>query len=170
MAYGQVIRDLGGDVSTEASFDISATHLLCIRLSRNDKILGSIAAGKWVLHCMYLRDSELEGKFLDVSINYRYVSCSSRVHDNPFILLIIIYCQEEKYEWGNPKSSGVIPDPTGEIEETIAAAAYKWRLKLLKEPSGPFHNMVALLLTAADKYDQFQRLIEAGGGKVVQAR
>lgn len=82
----------------------------------------------------------------------------------------IIYWQEEKYEWGNPKSKGIIPDPTDKVEETIAAAAYRWRLRLLKEPNRPFHNMVALLLASGDKYDQFKRLIEAGGGKVVQAR
>lgn len=64
-----MIRDLDGDVSSDACFDISATHLLCIRPSRNEKMLGSIASGKWVLHCMYLRDSEQEGKFLDVSID-----------------------------------------------------------------------------------------------------
>ncbi|KOC70830.1 DNA topoisomerase 2-binding protein 1-A [Habropoda laboriosa] len=141
-AYEQVIKDLGGEVAMDTCFDISATHLLCIRPSRNEKMLGSIASGKWILHCMYLRDSEEEGKFLD----------------------------EEKYEWGNPKSKGIIPDPNGEIEETIAAAAYKWRLQLLKEPNGPFHKMVALLLASGDKYDQFKRLIEAGSGTVVQAR
>nr|XP_012145489.1 PREDICTED: DNA topoisomerase 2-binding protein 1 [Megachile rotundata]XP_012145498.1 PREDICTED: DNA topoisomerase 2-binding protein 1 [Megachile rotundata] len=141
-AYEKVIKDLGGDVSSDPSFDITATHLLCIRPSRNEKMLGSIASGKWVLHCMYLRDCEQEGKFLN----------------------------EEEYEWGNPKSRDVIPEPNGEIEEIIAAAAYRWRLKLLKEPNGPFCNMVALLLVSGDKYDQFQRLIEAGGGKVVQAR
>ncbi|XP_053987839.1 DNA topoisomerase 2-binding protein 1-A isoform X1 [Hylaeus volcanicus] len=141
-SYEQVIRDLGGDVSMDANFDISATHLLCLRPARNEKMLGSIASGKWVLHCMYLRDSEQEGEFLD----------------------------EEKYEWGNPKSKGIIPDPSGEIEVMIAAAAYRWRLQLLKEPLGAFNNMVALLLVSGEKYDQFKRLIEAGGGKVVQAR
>lgn len=91
---------------------------------------------------MYLRDSEANGNFLD----------------------------EEKYEWGNPKSKGIIPDTTGEVENAIAAAAHRWRIKLLKEPYGPFHDMVALLLASEEKYDQFKRLIEAGGGTVVQAR
>ncbi|XP_035738544.1 DNA topoisomerase 2-binding protein 1-A-like isoform X1 [Vespa mandarinia] len=140
--YEEVIRNLGGDVVNDGSFDPSATHLMCLRPSRNEKMLGSIAAGKWVLHCMYLRDSEANGNFLD----------------------------EEKYEWGNPKSKGIIPDPTGEIENAIAAAAHRWRIKLLKEPYGPFHDMVALLLASEEKYDQFKRLIEAGGGTVVQAR
>lgn len=43
-------------------------------------------------------------------------------------------------------------------------------MKLLKEPYGPFNDMVALLLASEEKYDQFKRLIEAGGGTVVQAR
>ncbi|CAL1689646.1 unnamed protein product [Lasius platythorax] len=140
--YEQSILELGGDVSTDPKFDNSATHLLCIRLSRNEKMLGSIAAGKWLLHCSYLRDCEQEGRFLD----------------------------EEKYEWGNPKSKGTIPEPSGEIEQAIAAAAYKWRLRLQKEPDGPFSDIVALLMVSEDKYDQFKRLIEAGGGSVTQAR
>ncbi|XP_015595302.1 DNA topoisomerase 2-binding protein 1-A isoform X2 [Cephus cinctus] len=141
-AYEEVIKILGGEVSTEQNFDMSATHLLCIRPSRNEKMLSSIAAGKWVLHCTYLRDCEQQGKFID----------------------------EEKYEWGNPKSKGVIPEPTGETEKLIAAAAYKWRIKILQEPGGAFQNMVALLLVQKEKYDQFQRLICAGGGVVVQAK
>ncbi|XP_029163393.1 DNA topoisomerase 2-binding protein 1-A isoform X2 [Nylanderia fulva] len=141
-AYEQVILELGGDVSTDPKYDNNATHLLCIRLSRNEKMLGSIAAGKWLIHCSYLRDCEQEGRFLD----------------------------EEKYEWGNPKSKGMIPEPNGEIEQAIAAAAYKWRLRLQNESNGPFSDMVALLMVSEDKYDQFKRLIEAGGGSVTQAR
>ncbi|KAL6258449.1 hypothetical protein P5V15_010405 [Pogonomyrmex californicus] len=141
-AYERVIKDLGGDVSTDANFDNSATHLLCTRLSRNEKMLGSIAAGKWVLYCTYLRDSEREGRFLD----------------------------EEEYEWGNPKSKDKIPEPNGEMETAIAVAAYKWRLRLQKELHGPFSDIVALLMVSEEKYDQFKRLIEAGGGVVIQAR
>ncbi|XP_015175176.1 PREDICTED: DNA topoisomerase 2-binding protein 1 isoform X3 [Polistes dominula] len=141
LIHEQVIRKLGGVVVTDQNFDPSATHLMCLKLSRNEKLLGSIAAGKWVIHCMYLRDSEANGNFLD----------------------------EEKYEWGNPKSKGIIPDPVGEVNCAIAAAAYRWRLKLLKEPRGPFHDIVALLFASAEKYVQFERLIEAGGGTVVEA-
>lgn len=82
-----------------------------------------------------------------------------------------IISQEEEYEWGNPKSKGTIPEPNGEIEQAIAAAAYRWRLKLLKKPdSFPFSDIVALLMVSEDKYNQFKRLIEAGGGTVIQAR
>lgn len=137
-----MIQSLGGEVSTDSNFDETATHLLCIRPSRNEKMLGSIASGKWVLHCLYLQDSELEGKFVD----------------------------EERYEWGNPLSKDVIPTPNNETEKAIAAAAHKWRLKLMEQPFGPFHGMVALLMVANERYNQFKRLIEAGGGKVVQAK
>ncbi|KAH0952086.1 hypothetical protein HN011_008630 [Eciton burchellii] len=141
-AYERVIKELDGDVSTDMNFDNSATHLLCIRLSRNEKMLGSIAAGKWILHCSYLRDSEREGRFLN----------------------------EEEYEWGNPKSNGKIPEPNSEMEQVIATAVYRWRNKLLCEPNGPFSDMIALLMVSEEKHDQFKRLIEAGGGSVIQAR
>lgn len=81
-----------------------------------------------------------------------------------------VILKEEKYEWGNPKSVGVIPEPVGDIEKAIASAAYRWRLKLLDEPGGAFKDMVAILLVQGEKYNQFTRLIEAGGGTVVQAR
>ncbi|XP_018339764.1 PREDICTED: DNA topoisomerase 2-binding protein 1-A isoform X3 [Trachymyrmex septentrionalis] len=142
IVYEQVIRDLGGDVSTDTNFDNSATHLLCIRLSRNEKMLSSIASGKWILHCSYLQDSKREGRFLD----------------------------EEEYEWGNPKSKNKIPEPSSKLENAIGAAVYKWRLKLQKESYGPFSNIVALLMVSEEKYDQFKRLIEAGGGLVMQAK
>ncbi|XP_020299565.1 DNA topoisomerase 2-binding protein 1 isoform X3 [Pseudomyrmex gracilis] len=141
-AYERIIKELGGNVSTDANFDNSATHLLCVRLSRNEKMLGSIAAGKWILYHSYLRDSEQEGRFLD----------------------------EEEYEWGNPKSQKKIPQPNSDMEQAIATAAHRWRLKLQKEPDGPFSDMVALLMVSDEKYDQFKRLIEAGGGLVTQAR
>jgi len=78
--------------------------------------------------------------------------------------------KEEEYEWGNPKSKHIIPEPNDETEQAIAAAAYKWRIKLRQEPDGPFFGMVALLMLSGEKYDQFKRLIEAGGGSVMQAR
>lgn len=78
--------------------------------------------------------------------------------------------QEEEYEWGNPKSKGKIPESNGEIENAIAAAAYRWRVKLQKQLDSPFSDIVALLMVSEEKYDQFKRLIEAGGGMVMQAK
>ncbi|XP_046481485.1 DNA topoisomerase 2-binding protein 1 isoform X1 [Neodiprion pinetum] len=140
--YEKVIVELGGDFSKEPNYDMSATHLLCMKPARNEKLLASIAAGKWVLHCYYLRDSEEAGMFLD----------------------------EEKYEWGNPKSENIIPNPTTDTESQIAAAAHRWRLKLTTNPGGAFRDMVALLIGPKERCQQFQRLICAGGGTVVEAR
>lgn len=39
-----------------------------------------------------------------------------------------------------------------------------------EELNGPFSDMVALLMVSKEKYDQFKRLIEAGGGLVMQVR
>lgn len=52
----------------------------------------------------------------------------------------------------------------------IMNAAYRWRLKLLKNPGGAFCDIVAILETQKEKKDQFERLINAGGGIVVEAK
>ncbi|XP_011313192.1 DNA topoisomerase 2-binding protein 1 isoform X2 [Fopius arisanus] len=137
-----LIRKLGGEVSAESVFDDSATHLLCLRPSRNEKMLGSIAGGKWVLHPSYLRACETAGHFVD----------------------------EEKYEWGNPLNEGYVPHIEVENEKTSAAAAHRWRLALKNSKRRAFQGMVAMLIMNQDKYEQFERLIKAGGGIVVQAK
>lgn len=71
-SYESAIINLGGELSTEANFDPTATHLLCTRPLRNEKLLASIAAGKWVLHCSYLKLCVEEGKFIDVSLSNEY--------------------------------------------------------------------------------------------------
>ncbi|XP_063973163.1 DNA topoisomerase 2-binding protein 1 isoform X2 [Diachasmimorpha longicaudata] len=140
--YEALIIKLGGEVSTQSVFDDSATHLLCIRPSRNEKMLGSIAGGKWVLHSSYLRDCEVANRFID----------------------------EERYEWGNPLNEGVVPPIEADSEKTIAAAAHRWRLALENSRNAAFEGIVAMLIVNKDKYDQFERLIRAGGGTVVHAK
>ncbi|XP_033225645.1 DNA topoisomerase 2-binding protein 1 isoform X2 [Belonocnema kinseyi] len=140
--YENLIKALGGEVSMENTFDSTATHLLCIKPARNEKTLGSIASGKWILHCTYIKDSADAKMFLD----------------------------EEKYEWGNPLSVKSLGPLTNETEKAIASAAHRWRVKLSIEPGGAFEGMVALLMVPEEKYDSFERLIVAGNGTVVQAR
>ncbi|KAK0170881.1 hypothetical protein PV328_008672 [Microctonus aethiopoides] len=106
----EIIKHLGGEVSQDATFDATATHLLCVKPSRNEKMLDSIAAGKRILHCSYLRDCER------------------------------------------------------------AAAANRWRVKLQGTGKCAFNGMVAMLMMPNEKHDQLARLIEAGGGTVVQAK
>ncbi|KAJ8681698.1 hypothetical protein QAD02_017490 [Eretmocerus hayati] len=136
----KVILDLGGEVSTGSAFDNSATHLICMKPSRNEKILSSIAAGKWVLHYRYIEACDNEKRFVN------------------------------EFELGNPKSKGVIPDPENESENAIMKAVYRWRQKLLKDPGGAFRHIVALLITPKEKKEQFERLICAGGGMVIDAK
>lgn len=52
----------------------------------------------------------------------------------------------------------------------IMSAAHRWRLRLLKDPGGAFRGMVALLIVPQEKREQFERLIHAGGGIVVEAK
>ncbi|XP_034950082.1 DNA topoisomerase 2-binding protein 1 isoform X2 [Chelonus insularis] len=139
--YEKIIKELGGEVSTVGNFDITATHLLCLRPTRNEKMVGSIASGKWILHCSYVRECEKAGKFID----------------------------EDEFEWGNPRSI-YASELDNEQERQLALAAHKWRIKLSGKNSGAFHDMVAMLMVSKEKYATFERLIKAGGGTVVEAK
>lgn len=63
----EMIEYLGGSVSEQAEVDPTATHLLCAAPGRSEKMLGSVAAGRWVLHPAYVARSRTVGKFLPVS-------------------------------------------------------------------------------------------------------
>lgn len=66
--YIELIESVGGIISDQITlFDEASTHLICPILSRNEKMLASVAAGKWVLHTSYLEDSAKAGHFLNVS-------------------------------------------------------------------------------------------------------
>lgn len=73
--------------------------------------------------------------------------------------------QEELFEWGNPKAN------LDKIGNEMAAAAYRWRIKLQTIPFeipavGAFKDFRAILPPSA-KYEQLKTLLEAGGGVVV---
>lgn len=63
-----IITSLGGEVSRTTDFDPDATHVVCLKPGRNEKLLGSIAGGKWVVHVNYILDSESNEAFLNVSL------------------------------------------------------------------------------------------------------
>lgn len=140
-ACAAIIEKLGGVFLEASHYDPSCTHLVVSKVGCNEKLLTSIAAGKWVLHPNWIVDSEKEGRFLD----------------------------EQLYEWGNP-SSVVTMSPSQAITEDeshIAAAAHYWRVNRSKGVSdGPFHGITAALCLG-NKNGSFQRLLEAGGGEVV---
>ncbi|KAH8385482.1 hypothetical protein KR093_010816, partial [Drosophila rubida] len=93
------IRGLGGTVCHNlASYDPDCTHLLCERPNRGEKLLGCMAAGKWILTVQYIEQCHARGAFLD----------------------------EALYEWGSPKALD-LPALSPE-EQPIAVAAHRWRV------------------------------------------
>ncbi|EDV99778.1 DNA topoisomerase 2-binding protein 1-A [Drosophila grimshawi] len=95
------IRMLGGQICQNLSnYDPACTHLLCEHPNRGEKLLGCMAAGKWVLHISYIDQCHARGVFLD----------------------------ECQYEWGNPKALNLPTLPPE--EQQIAAAAHRWRTEL----------------------------------------
>ncbi|CAH2269810.1 jg1105 [Pararge aegeria aegeria] len=133
----EMIRYLGGDISEGGELDLEATHLLCSAPGRSEKMLGSVAAGKWVLHPAYVARSRAAGKFLP----------------------------EEEYEWGNPIAT-CLPSLSG-AEKTLGRAAHRWRSSRASGNPGPFAGMTALLHVPAARKRLLTRLLEAGEGTSV---
>ncbi|EDS34036.1 DNA topoisomerase 2-binding protein 1 [Culex quinquefasciatus] len=74
--------------------------------------------------------------------------------------------QEDKYEWGNPNATDL--PPLEPIEMTVAKAAFNWRKRIVREAGkhdGVFTGFRVLLM--APKKEQFIRLIQSGGGYVI---
>lgn len=92
------IKGLGGNICQNlVNYDPACTHLLCERPNRGEKLLGCMAAGKWVLNIQYIEECHARGAFLD----------------------------ETLYEWGSPKALN-LPVLSPE-EQLIAVAAHRWR-------------------------------------------
>ncbi|XP_063890683.1 DNA topoisomerase 2-binding protein 1 [Helicoverpa armigera] len=129
-----MIAHLGGEVCEGAELDPEATHLLCAAPGRSEKMLGSIAAGRWVLHPVYVAKSRAAGTFLP----------------------------EEEYEWGNPLAT-CLPPLSG-AERSLARAAHRWRSARESGAPGPFAGVVALLHVPPPRRRLLARLVTAGGG------
>ncbi|XP_053601889.1 DNA topoisomerase 2-binding protein 1-A [Plodia interpunctella] len=131
----EMIQYLGGEVCDGAELDPEATHLLCAAPGRSEKMLGSVAAGRWVLHPAYIPRSRVNGRFVT----------------------------EEEYEWGNPLAT-CLPSLTG-AEHILARAAYRWRSNRASGRPGPFTGVVALLHVPPARKRLLQRLVIAGDGQ-----
>lgn len=138
-ALVQKIQDLGGLLPSKPNeYDKACTHILCGKPNRGEKNLSEIAAGKWLLCIKYVEDSSEAGYFLD----------------------------EEKFEWGNP--AAVDLPPLEATERSVAKAAFNWRKRIISEADkhdGVFTGFRVLLM--APKKEQFIRLIQSGGGYVI---
>lgn len=155
------IESLGGQVSNLSNYDPACTHLLLpSKPSRNEKTLSCIAAGKWILHASYVEESVNKGAFLNVWVLTLYF------HIFFFSISRIVVFQEEEFEFGNPKSSRKLTSLGIEIDQRITAIHW-WRKEIQKRGYGAFNDMRAIVV--AMKRDPLVRVIEAGGGKVIEA-
>lgn len=124
-------------MSESNNFEYGITHLVCQSLSRNEKVLASIASGKYIVHTSYLTESKKAGKFLE----------------------------EECYEYGSPKMLSNIADvKSTNLNQKVV---HWWRNKINEDKKGAFHNWRVLIFHRSK--EQMQRLVEAGGGVVVNS-
>lgn len=134
----EAVAKLGGEVNTKGYFEPSTTHIITAKVNRSEKMLGCIAAGRWVLHPSYLKDS------LDAGL----------------------WLQEENYEWGNPENKFL--DLTGDgLDVRMSVASRRRRLAEMRGEPRIFNGIQAFLGLPSQKQGPFSRLLIAGGGRVL---
>lgn len=117
-----------------------------------------MAAGKWILHTSYVTESHKANKLLDVFCCFFY----------RFTVYCMHYFQEELFEYGNPKASTNISIRFDEETETRIKSIHWWRKEVSRRGYGAFRDMRAIIV--ANKKEMMVRVIEAGGGMVVDAK
>jgi hypothetical protein len=75
--------------------------------------------------------------------------------------------QEENFEFGNPKSKENIPMTSDAENEHRIQCIHWWRKEIARRGYGAFNDMRAIVV--AQKREPIVRVIEAGGGTVVDA-
>lgn len=140
---GKLIEECGGKVSPVQYFDKNATHLISMDLTRDEKLMASITAGLWVLHPSYVDELEIVRDVHKIS--------------------------EELFEWGNPSKRDRIANMPSNAK-TLAACSMDWRLAIKSGAPPAFKDMKIILHLRPSTYDNFRRLVEAGGGQVVQVK
>ena len=126
--------------SNTSGCDPDATHIVAQKLSRTEKMLGSIASGKWVLHPSYIDACLAADKVLG----------------------------EESFEWGNPKNPFLERLTPDSLEDNFAKASFRWRQVVQSgEKEGAFSGIQAILHTSGSRKESFGRLLQLGKGRVV---
>ena len=122
--------------------DPKSTHIIVQKMSRSEKMLGSIASGKYVIHPSYMEACFASDKILPT----------------------------ERYEWGNPENGFLADKSLGDQEKKLASAAFRWR-KIVQSGirSGAFSGFKAIIHTSNSRFEAFRRLLELGSGSVVKA-
>ncbi|GAB1609328.1 DNA topoisomerase 2-binding protein 1-like [Argonauta hians] len=145
--YGALIEELGGNLLESQNYQTSSTHLVVGCPARNEKYLACMAAGKWILHKSYFEDCRRTKKFV----------------------------QEDKHEWGSVSTESVLAS-ANTVTKSLAYSAQRWRLKIqeLKKQNsrceGAFYEWSVILCTDKKREGNFERLLKAGGARVVSAK
>lgn len=69
---------------------------------------------------------------------------------------------EEEFEWGGVNSRTQLQS-LNSLEQQLGEAAIRWR----RAGGGAFTGMKAVLVASGAKFDSYERLILAGGGKIL---
>ena len=138
--YVAFFKSKGVRISSDILCDPGATHVVAQKMSRSEKMLGSIAFGKWILHPSYVKAcmgaKEILSNFTD-------------------------------FEWGNPDKDFM--QEINAKEQQLAKTAFRLRQFISKNPSkGPFTGFRAIIHTSDTRKGAFARLILAGKGIVIE--
>ena len=124
------VAKLGGRMSSNASnFDPEATHMITGKVGRSEKVMSSVASGRWLLHPSYIVESLAQGRWLE----------------------------EERFEWGNELNGFLdVQMKTKEGKESaevkLALAARHWRLQ--GPGSSAFSGFQVLILSKRSSFDR----------------
>ena len=134
------LKSKGVKISSDILCDPKATHVVAHKMGRSEKMLGSMASGKWILHPSYVEAcmaaKEILSNFTD-------------------------------FEWGNPEKDFMQEINTK--EQQLAKTAFRLRQFISKNPSkGPFTGFRAIIHTTDTRKGAFARLILAGKGVVIE--
>ena len=123
-------------------------------------MLGSVAAGKWVLHPDYVT-----ARFVKNKSKINFSNKTTFLHS----LAAGSWLAEAQYEWGNPEMKYLENSSSTEVK--LAKAARKWRLANSDgADAGAFSGIQAILHMPLQKKGPFSRIIESGGGTVLDLK
>ena len=139
--YVAFFESKGVQISTDNLFDAETTHLVAGKICQSEKMLGSIASGKWILHPSYI-----EACFTAKEILSNFTD----------------------FEWGNPEN-GFLHEVTANEQNKLAQTAFSLRQFINENPSkGLFTGIRAIIHTNKTREGAFARLILAGKGVVIE--
>lgn len=138
--FASFLESIGVAFASASTCEPNATHVIAQKIARSEKMLGSIASGKWLLHPSYMIDSKNAGKLLP----------------------------ENSYEWGSDDND-LINDLSTELEVKLAKASHRLRVNREQGLDPVFSGIKAIIHTNEQRKASFRKLLELGGGKVIDS-